>query len=78
MRWSCDSNWLVSACDDKTVRLWQRGQTEAALTITTKLHNLAEGDGPKKDKVMLHFTTCITIGLCCDYIYETYKYIDNF
>nr|XP_022329336.1 WD repeat-containing protein 27-like [Crassostrea virginica] len=50
VRWSCDSNWLVSACDDKTVRLWQRGQTEAALTITSKLHNLAEGDGPKKDK----------------------------
>lgn len=51
VRWSCDSSWLVSACDDKTVRLWQRGQTEAVLTIATKLHNLAEGDGPKKDKV---------------------------
>lgn len=50
VRWSCDSSWLVSACDDKTVRLWQRGQTEAVLTIATKLHNLAEGDGPKKDK----------------------------
>uniref|UniRef100_K1P8Z6 WD repeat-containing protein 27 n=1 Tax=Magallana gigas TaxID=29159 RepID=K1P8Z6_MAGGI len=50
VQWSCDSSWLVSACDDKTVRLWQRGQTEAVLTISTKLHNLAEGDGPKKDK----------------------------
>ncbi|XP_061172644.1 WD repeat-containing protein 27-like isoform X2 [Saccostrea echinata] len=50
VRWSCDSNWLVTACDDKTVRLWQRGQTEAVLTLATKLHNLADGDGQKKDK----------------------------
>ncbi|XP_065943143.1 WD repeat-containing protein 27 [Magallana gigas] len=55
VRWSCDSSWLVSACDDKTVRLWQRGQTEAVLTIATKLHNLAEGDGPKKDKENAQF-----------------------
>ena len=67
----------MSACDDKTVRLWQRGQTEAALTITTKLHNLAEGDGPKKDKVTLHFNTCIPIGFWCEYIWDLQIYFSE-
>lgn len=71
VRWSCDSSWLISACDDKTVRLWQRGQTEAVLTIATKLHNLAEGDGPKKDKVQY----CYFLNKYTFFIFpETIKY----
>ncbi|XP_006823341.2 WD repeat-containing protein 27-like [Saccoglossus kowalevskii] len=38
--WSHDNKWLLTSSDDKTARLWCKGQAEPILTIDNVNHNL--------------------------------------
>ena len=51
--WSKDSSYIVTASDDKTAVLWQKGTAEPVMLLNTTKGNIADKEGQVKDKV--HF-----------------------